>query len=218
MSGSRIVLHVGRNKNYYSIPKELLCYHSPYFRDASNSTQGKGQKFKLPNDNAEDFDLLIDYITRGTIPGTTPDTKRTIEGNKAAISKCLRFLNITNKYSLGDLSEFLYDLLHKALCDLANHKHRNDIVDMKRIAKSGLRCGVEGTDIESVFELCLAGNRLRTLMAQSALSFCGLKGLKVWDEQTNNVQGFAGEPVDQLVAGFTRQVGIEPFTKRQRSQ
>ncbi|KAE8448422.1 hypothetical protein EG329_009487 [Mollisiaceae sp. DMI_Dod_QoI] len=219
MSSPRVTISVGPKKKCYSLPKDLLCYHSPYFGNYFNCKGVKAQKLELLDDHVEDFDALVDYILNRTIPAQKhANTKRNIEGNKATITQCLRFLVYANRYELGDVSEVIYEPLHKALYDLAHHKRRIDAGDLSiDTNKSGQRCGVDGDDLEIVFRTCPAESRLRALMAQAALSFSGPRGLKEWAEQIENVPGFAGELMEQLASSFVRQSWVDPLTKQRKN-
>ncbi|KUJ12713.1 uncharacterized protein LY89DRAFT_785306 [Mollisia scopiformis] len=209
LSGPRTVLLVGPNRKYYGLPTQLICRMSPHL--ARLVAESKGQKLELLKENVEEFNVLVEFMLRGVIPGA--NAKRSIEGNKSTIDQCLRFLESAYKYQIGDVSDVVFEPLLKAFLDLTNHKYRNDSNDMKRIAKSGIRCGIEANDIETIFELCPPGNRLRTLATQAALSYSGPEGVNIWDEQMENVSGFATELMDQVVAGFSRHSWVEPLTK-----
>lgn len=214
-SGPRVTILVGPKKKQYSFPKQLLRHYSSFFAAYfSYST-----KLEMPEENVNDFEVLVEYIMRSTIPAQkNADTKRTVEGNKATIAQCLNFLECAQRFELGDVSEVLYGPFSKAVSDLACHKRRMDGSSSSRTTKKVPQCGIQGEDIERVYSLCSAGGRLRTLVAQAALSYSGPQALHQWAEQTQNIPEFAAELIAQLATSFARQSWMDPVTKQSRRQ
>lgn len=140
---------VDQKKKGYSIPQVVLSYFSPVFEQVC--TEAKGTKLVMLDMRVKDFDMLAEYMMCGTVPGG--HSKCTIEDNKTTVEECLRFLELADEFRLIGVADFIYEPLRKAFHELTFHKYRNNYSGMRRIAKSGLRCGIEGSNIEIIFRL-----------------------------------------------------------------
>jgi hypothetical protein len=68
ISGPKVDLYVGEEKKHYNLPKPLLCHYSDYF-DAcfnGNFSEAQSQKLELPDDKVQEFEILLEYMLRGT--------------------------------------------------------------------------------------------------------------------------------------------------------
>jgi hypothetical protein len=189
-----------------------IGHYSPVLNGIVNATTHK--IVEVPGETAEKFELLVDFISKGTIPGTKD--LHDLSGQKANVKQCIAFLEVAEEYSLGDASELLYDPLHKALKTLSLIKARNSKQDLELADRMDWRCGIEDSDIEGVFHLCPAKSPLRALIAQAALSYSGPQDLKQWEGQMNDIPGFAVALIEQCISGFARQNFRDPFTKREK--
>ncbi|KAL2074346.1 hypothetical protein VTL71DRAFT_8124 [Oculimacula yallundae] len=68
--GPKVDIYVGESIKHYRLPKLLLYYYSPYFDRCFNGgfKEGTEQKLELPDDKIEDFEVIIEYMLRSTIP------------------------------------------------------------------------------------------------------------------------------------------------------
>jgi hypothetical protein len=72
ISGPKVDLYVGPNRKYYNLPKLLLCHYSDFFESCFNGgfVETLSQKLELPEDKVEDFEILLEFMLRGTSPGS----------------------------------------------------------------------------------------------------------------------------------------------------
>jgi hypothetical protein len=69
MSSPRVDIYVGPEKKHYSVPKEIICSQSDYFRRCFNggSKEAEEQKLYLDEDKVEDFEILLEYVLSGQV-------------------------------------------------------------------------------------------------------------------------------------------------------
>lgn len=77
ISGPRVDVYVGPNKKQYNVPKLLLWHYSDFFDRCFNGkfAEAQSQKVDLPEDNVEDFEILLEFMLRGTSPGSLKVTE-----------------------------------------------------------------------------------------------------------------------------------------------
>ena len=68
ISGPKVDVYVGPNKKHYNLPKLLLCHYSDFFDVcfSGNFAEGQSQKLELPDDQVEEFEILLEYMLRGS--------------------------------------------------------------------------------------------------------------------------------------------------------
>jgi BTB/POZ domain len=68
ISGPKVDVYVGPDRKHYSLPKLLLCHYSQFFDRCFNGgfAEAISQSLDLPGDRVEDFEILLEYILRGT--------------------------------------------------------------------------------------------------------------------------------------------------------
>lgn len=67
ISGPKVDIYVGAQKKHYNLPKLLLCHYSDFFDVCFNGNfaEAQSQKLELPDDQVEEFELLLEYMLRG---------------------------------------------------------------------------------------------------------------------------------------------------------
>ncbi|KAE9379034.1 hypothetical protein N431DRAFT_434036 [Stipitochalara longipes BDJ] len=72
ISGPKVDVYVGPTEKYYNLPKLLLCHYSDFFDTCFNGgfMETLSQKLYLPDDKIEDFEILLEFMLRGTSPGS----------------------------------------------------------------------------------------------------------------------------------------------------
>jgi hypothetical protein len=72
ISGPKVDLYVGPSKKHYHLPKLLLCHYSDFFDSCFNGgfIETLSQTLYLPEDRIEDFEILLEFMLRGTSPGS----------------------------------------------------------------------------------------------------------------------------------------------------
>ncbi|PVH86916.1 hypothetical protein DL98DRAFT_582234 [Cadophora sp. DSE1049] len=146
MSGPRVDVYVGKDKKHYSLPKDLLCYHSTYFDRCFNGEfkEAKESKLELLEDDVEDFEILLEYLLRGSLQ--LDDIK--VKGEAAKLNDmCRRYMELleyADKYNMHHgIGELLYEPLKARLA------YDNRILPR---------------DVELVFRVLRKGNKLRELI------------------------------------------------------
>jgi len=72
ISGPKVEVFVGAHSKRYNLPKLLLCHYSDFFDICFNGSFGETltQSLSLPEDKVEDFEILLEFMLRGTTPGS----------------------------------------------------------------------------------------------------------------------------------------------------
>lgn len=204
ISGPRVDIYIGSDKEYRSVPKDLLCSYSPFFDRCFNGSfrEAHEQKLELPEEKIEDFDIFLEFILRGTIA-----VKPGLRGAEETISQCLDFLKFADKYQLGDVSEAIFKPLFDALwfytaeIKLPRASRTDNLSAPWQTLGSDPPLvvfkrpnGLERKDIELVFTTCPERSSIRTLVVQALLSVAGgLSGLHKLQEYGDSIEGFAAE-------------------------
>ncbi|CCD47949.1 hypothetical protein ACHAPC_008006 [Botrytis cinerea] len=150
--GPQANIVVGPEKKSFALPIDLLSYYSPVFERAlyGSFIEVQTQIMELPEDDVENFEILVDYIFHHSVVD-----KLSISKNGPHVAeRCISFLKYADLYDLGDVSTLVYDALRSALID-------------------GGPSAFKSSFIEVVFSLTKDGSCLRALMADAALSFQG---------------------------------------------
>jgi hypothetical protein len=68
ISGPKVDIYVGEKKKHYRPPKLLLCHYSDFFDCCFNGNfaEALSQKLELPEDLVEEFEILLEYMLRGS--------------------------------------------------------------------------------------------------------------------------------------------------------
>ncbi|EME47041.1 hypothetical protein DOTSEDRAFT_41560 [Dothistroma septosporum NZE10] len=73
LSGPTVDIRVGPEKKHWSLHRNLLCHHSPYFEtelrvdDQTETNGSKHHKLELPDDDPVGFELLVKWLYQGQL-------------------------------------------------------------------------------------------------------------------------------------------------------
>lgn len=204
INGPKVDIYVGPERKHYSAPKLLLCHYSDYFDRCFNGrfVEGQSQKLTLPEDNVEDFEIILEYMLHGGAAGPIAVKEAGTEG----VKRCMEFLEYADKYNLGGVCDAaVYEPLKAAL--------------VQQVDPSGwasYRVMIEASQIELVFRICLPGSPVRVLIAQAAISAKGIRVLSDFEKQMQEVEGFALEMFRQMVSRQSFYEWDDPLTQYAR--
>ena len=202
MSGSRVDIYVGKDKKHYRLPKDLLCYYSAYFDRCFNGDfkEAKEGKLELLEDDTEDFDILLEYMLRGSLPLDNIKPR----GEAAELNdlgrRYMELVEYADKYDMHHgIGELLYEPLRERLV------HQNRILPK---------------DVELVFRVLNKGHKMRKLITQAALSQQGPHG-RMFQKQEEDIPDFAQEKLVQVRSSKRHRTGkcrwYDPITISQRT-
>ena len=184
---------------HFSLPKLLLCHYSSYFDRCFNScfSEAKTQKLDLPEDNVEDFELLVEWMVYGIL------SKETLEKRKQTDwATSMALIEYADIYGLGEAAEAV-----------ALNSYKEDFL-----------ANVCAEDISLVFRVFRDGHRLRQIAVQHALrNSCEhysnnvwgtVAPFSAWENEEDTVEGFAAEHLRQLREGAQLIHYIDPITEQ----
>ncbi|KAH7360637.1 hypothetical protein BKA65DRAFT_391264, partial [Rhexocercosporidium sp. MPI-PUGE-AT-0058] len=187
ISSPGVDVFVGKDKKHYRLPKDLLCYHSPYFERCFNGgfKEGKDQKLELLEDSVEDFEILLEYMLHGSFPDAIDG--RAAKPIGAFVTTYMAAIAYADKFAMGE-----------TFCELLHDKIVTAVTTNVVISCSNMR--VSPAHIELVFRLTQAGSPLRTLLAKVVLSYTGLRGVKylAFKDVEKEIPDFALEMLQQI--------------------
>ncbi|KAH7418318.1 hypothetical protein BKA64DRAFT_635451 [Cadophora sp. MPI-SDFR-AT-0126] len=179
ISGARVDVYVGKDKKHYVIPKDLLCYYSTYFDRCFNGEfkEAKEGKLELPEDDVQDFEILLEYMLRGVLPLDSIEAR-----GEAAISNDMyrRYMGIieyADKYSM-----------QHGIGELLCHSIKSTLLYNNRIAPG---------DVELIFRIFGKGASIREVITQAALSKQGPDGV-VFRKQEEDIPEFAQQMLGEV--------------------
>jgi hypothetical protein len=186
ISGPKVDIYVGPERKHHSMPRLLLCHYSDYFDRCFNGmfTEAQSQKLTLPEDNVEDFEMILEYMLHGTARPIAME-----ETGTEGVKRCMEVLEYAGKYNLGGVCEAVHDPLKAALVQ------QNDPSGW-----ASSRVTIEASQIELV-------------MAQAALSAKGIYFTSDFEKQMQEVEGFALELFRQMVSSWTFLDWVHPLTQ-----
>jgi len=199
MRGLQVVIYVGPEKDYS--PKSLLCHYSPVFCDwlEVKMEDGDEPKKTLPDDNVDDFEVLVEYMLNGNVA----DIFSVKEAGENAVERCVAFLLYAKKFDLGDMTDIVHDPFKAALSKFCESAFKPEHIGV-------------------VFGTTPPGNSLRRLVTQAAIStsVVGVDRHKTYRylEREAIVEGFAFESL-QAIRGWSKFIEFlgmtsEPATER----
>ncbi|KAH9222811.1 hypothetical protein DL95DRAFT_380561, partial [Leptodontidium sp. 2 PMI_412] len=96
MSGPKVDVIVGKDKKHYSLPKDLLCYHSRYFDRCFNGgfKEAEEQKLELLEDSVEDFEILLEFMLQGSVPD--------VIHTRGTVATCMDMIAYADKFAMGE--------------------------------------------------------------------------------------------------------------------
>jgi hypothetical protein len=178
--------YVGLNSKHDSVPKDLLCYHSPFFDRCLNGNFKEATELKvtLPEDSIEDFEIVLNYILTRRV--ATP-----LELNLHAPNpkqRCIHLINYANKYGVSEAVEKIHD----------------------EIAQLHGARGVKPKLIEAVFRAFPPKHPLRKLIGTIALFHILEDGMSDYEKARKEISGFTDEMFDQL-CDHVSENNVPPF-------
>lgn len=152
LSGPTVDFYIGPDKRHWSVHRNILCYHSPYFEneflghEVSKAAKKSGeQKLELPDEDPAGFALLLKWMYHGTLEDMSQMTDE-------------------QKYDYSVACHKLY-----MLCD------RFDLPLLKNICLDRYRQGLQeaqlvpdAEEINDIYRRSPAGSPFRKLMTQIA--------------------------------------------------
>ena len=209
LSGPKVDIYVGEDKNHYNLPKELLCYYSKYFERCFNGAfrEAQEQKLELLEDKAEDFEVLVEYMLHGSIPDITQGLLNNF------VSRYMGVIAYAERFAMGDIfGELLCEKLEKALLDEQDSSLGNDFLTPARV--------------ELIFRVIRRGHPLRILAAKHVLSCHGIEYQSPLHFENHESEfrelesangDFAYEILQQIRWGMVKgNKWIDPLTKDRR--
>jgi BTB/POZ domain len=111
--GPKVDIYVGPEAKHYSVPKDVLCYYSSYFNSCFNGSfkEAQEQKLSLPEDNVENFEVLMYYVLTGHVAPQIPIGSDLKEG----METCMNLIEYADKYGLAEASMAVEESLTKIL-------------------------------------------------------------------------------------------------------
>ncbi|KAI9050117.1 hypothetical protein LZ554_006258 [Drepanopeziza brunnea f. sp. 'monogermtubi'] len=178
LSGPKVDIYVGKNKKHYNLPKELLCYYSPYFDRCFNGES------KEVNEGAEARTLRrrrggFRNATRIRTPRHIREV--TTGAHKLPVGRRLKFLEYADKYGIA-YPVLVVDPLRKPLS-----KRK---LDKRRSAR------VTPGDIELIYRATHSGSQIRTFAVQDILSSGGGIRGHSFEKEEREIPEFAAELLD----------------------
>jgi hypothetical protein len=175
-AGPKVDIYVGPQSKHFSLPKDILCYHSSYFDRCFNGgfKEAKEKKLVLTEDRVEHFQHILDYMFRN---GGDPIN---IKGDwKLKMNYYMEFIEYIGKYDLLGAFQMVSDDLNVIIGE-AN--------------KLSMR--LDPAHIEVVFRVFPDGHPLRASVTMMAVRHGFVEGF--YTTQEKMVNGFAAEILTQL--------------------
>ncbi|KAI5203377.1 hypothetical protein E4T39_04152 [Aureobasidium subglaciale] len=149
LSGPTIDFYVGSERRHWSLHRNLLCHHSPYFESEflANESQksSKRSELDLPDQDPVGFELLVKWLYQGTLDDTSDMTDE-------------------NKYDYSVACHKLYLLCDKFDLPLL----KNESIDRYRQGLLEAQLVPDAEEINDIYRSSPPGSPFRKLMAQIA--------------------------------------------------
>lgn len=106
-----VTIYVGPERKKSIVHKKLLCNRSSFFAKAFNGSFKEAQEgvMYLPEDNADAFSLLVDFLYRGIVPKIVGK----FDPHKSSISPLRFFYFLAEKLCMSDLMDRIIDEISK---------------------------------------------------------------------------------------------------------
>jgi hypothetical protein len=194
MKGPEFKVIVGATEKEYTLPRDILCHYSDYFRRCFHGSfmEAKTQELNLDSDNVEWFEVLLEYMLFGR--ATTPPSLSTCHPS-ITLDVCLDFLEYADKYNLGSVCDVVYDPLRAAFTSRFHTPNPISIDQADRI-----------------FRIAPKGSRIRPLVAEAIISSKGIQGVKAHIEKYSKIEGLEGELLGQILGKMTSYVWTDSLT------
>ncbi|KAI5197548.1 hypothetical protein E4T38_07964 [Aureobasidium subglaciale] len=149
LSGPTIDFYVGSERRHWSLHRNLLCHHSPYFESeflANESPKSsKKSELELPDQDPVGFELLVKWLYQGTLDDTSDMTDEKKYDYSVA---CHKLYLLCNKFDLPIL--------------------RNESIDRYRQGLLEAQLVPDAEEINEIYRSSPPGSPFRKLMAQIA--------------------------------------------------
>ena len=109
-----IQIYVGPEEKHYTLPKDLLCYYSPFFVASLNGNfkEAKEGVLRLPEGDPRYFNVFVEYMKIGTAtftpesytPASTPSGAAHSWDIEGGIVDILDLVQFTDKYDIGEVA------------------------------------------------------------------------------------------------------------------
>lgn len=198
MSGPRVDIFVGPQRKQYKLPKLLLCHYSKFFDRCFNGNflEGATQTLELPEDKVEYFDVLVDFMLHGrvspeAVAAATSSWEHGCDVDRPPPYEYFKIIEYADKYKLAEATTSLVEPY------LETHF---------------ITCEPVEQQIELIYRAFPAGNIIRSTVAQGYLSSEMPFRDSGFEEQEQNVVGFAAEVLAELRKCLTRVEWLDPIT------
>lgn len=149
LSGPTIDFYVGEERRHWSLHRNLLCHHSPYFESefltSKTSKSSSRPELELPDQDPAGFELLVKWLYQGTLDDTSDMTDEKKYDYSVA---CHKLYLLCNKFDLPIL--------------------RNESIDRYRQGLLEAQLVPDAEEINEIYRSSPAGSPFRKLMAQIA--------------------------------------------------
>ncbi|CAD0089939.1 unnamed protein product [Aureobasidium vineae] len=149
LSGPTIDFYVGQERRHWSLHRNLLCHHSPYFESEfladKTSKSSQRSELELPDQDPTGFELLVKWLYQGTLDDTSDMTDEKKYDYSVA---CHKLYLLCNKFDLPVL--------------------RNESIDLYRQGLLEAQLVPDAEEINDIYRSSPVGSPFRKLMAQIA--------------------------------------------------
>ena len=145
LSGPTIDFYVGSERRHWSLHRNLLCHHSPYFEAEFLGNEVSKATIKLPDQDPAGFELLVKWLYQGSLDDVSDMTDE-------------------KKYDYSVACHKLY-----LLCDKFDMPQlRNVSIDQYRQGLFEAQLVPDAEEINDIYRRSPPGSPFRKLMAQIA--------------------------------------------------
>ncbi|KAK6004509.1 hypothetical protein QM012_008371 [Aureobasidium pullulans] len=149
LSGPTIDFYVGEERRHWSLHRNLLCHHSPYFESefltSKTSKSSSRSELELPDQDPAGFELLVKWLYQGTLDDMSDMTDEKKYEYSVA---CHKLYLLCNKFDLPIL--------------------RNESIDRYRQGLLEAQLVPDAEEINEIYRSSPVGSPFRKLMAQIA--------------------------------------------------
>ncbi|KAI4744855.1 hypothetical protein E4T44_15115 [Aureobasidium sp. EXF-8845] len=149
LSGPTIDFYVGEERRHWSLHRNLLCHHSPYFESEfladETSKPSRRSEVELPDQDPVGFELLVKWLYQGTLDDTSDMTDEKKYDYSVA---CHKLYLLCNKFDMPVL--------------------RNESIDRYRQGLLEAQLVPDAEEINEIYRSSPVGSPFRKLMAQIA--------------------------------------------------
>ncbi|THZ29550.1 hypothetical protein D6C91_01486 [Aureobasidium pullulans] len=138
LSGPTIDFYVGEERRHWSLHRNLLCHHSPYFEseflDTAPPKVSKRSELDLPDQDPAGFELLVKWLYQGTLDDTSDMTDEKKYDYSVA---CHKLYLLCNKFDIPNLKNESIDRYRQGLLEAQLVPDADEINDIYRSSPTG---------------------------------------------------------------------------------